>query len=364
MNTRLLIILTYLSGAVGAWAKPAPQFTADGFKVPQPGFDFQFPRDHGSHPGFKIEWWYLTGHLAEEGANGERFGFQATFFRQASPDGNTDLFLSHMAVVNVSTGEFLHQERLNRPGWDAGATVGRLDLHNGPWSLRMPKADAEEMRLQGGVRAEAMFDLQLEPVKPLVIFGEDGVSRKGAAPTAASYYLTYSRLAATGTLNWQGKTRAVTGLAWMDHEISSSQLDENQVGWDWISMQLNDGREIMVYRLRLRDGSSDPASTLTWVDANAQPMPQPFEWQVVSTWTSETTGGTYPAKVRVRTIDPASGQSVSLLIEPMVAAQELSGDLGGIPYWEGACRVRDETEQVLGQAYMELTGYAKDLELQ
>ena len=143
MKTRLLIILGCLFGSAWAGAEATPRFTADGFKVPQPGYTFEFPRDHGSHPGFKIEWWYLTGQLVRESDLAERFGYQATFFRQASPDGKTDLFLSHMAMVNVATGEFLHQERFNRPGWDAGAAEGRLDVHNGPWSLAMRDPQTE-----------------------------------------------------------------------------------------------------------------------------------------------------------------------------------------------------------------------------
>lgn len=339
--------------------------TADGFLVPESGHTFIFPADHGSHPGFKIEWWYVTGHLRTVDSGPQtRFGFQATFFRQASPDGTTNVYLAHMAVVNVTTGQFLHQERLNRSGWDAEAATDHLDLHHGPWSLRMPDPVRQLLQLRGGVRAEALFDLELAPVKPLVVFGENGVSRKGSAPTAASYYLTYSRLLAHGTLTWQGLDRAVEGQAWMDHEISSSQLDTDQVGWDWLSLQLTDGREIMLYRLRRRDGRSDPASTLTWVDASGRIQREPFNWQVESTWTSSASGARYPAHVLIQTTDPATGQPVALRVRPLVAQQELNGQLDGIPYWEGACTIADaSTDSELGEAYMELTGYAQDLKL-
>jgi len=363
MKMRLLIFLGCLLGPILGRSDSIPLLTEDGFKVPQPGYDFAFPRDHGSHPGFKIEWWYITGHLYRSEEPAARFGFQATFFRQASPDGKSDLFLSHMSVVNVGAEEFLHQERLNRPGWDADAAEGRLAVHNGPWSLEMLDPQRESLRLLGGVRAEAQWDLELEPIKPLVIFGENGVSRKGAAPTAASYYLTFSRLAAKGVLHWQGESFAVSGSAWMDHEISSSQLGADQSGWDWISMQLDDQREVMVYRLRKRDGTSDPASSLTWVDAAGIGKRQPFVMKVESTWTSPHNGAEYPAKVRVSTTDPETGESVALLIEPLVEDQELTGELAGIAYWEGACEVKTEAGVVIGQAYMELTGYAKELEL-
>ena len=342
-------------------ASSAPLITADGFAVPQAGHAFTFPRDHGSHPDFKIEWWYLTGHLVA--ADGRRFGYQATFFRSAAPDKSTHLYLAHMALIDVKTGTFHHQERLNREGWDAGASTTTLDLHNGPWSLRFLDAATERMSLRGGIRAEAAFNFTLTPAKPLVVFGENSVSRKGSAPTAASYYLTFTRLRTEGVLTLGGETIKVTGETWMDHEISSSQLDENQVGWDWLSIHFNDGRELMFYRLRLRDGSSDPASSLTWVDAAGRTQKSDFTWHVVETWTSPATGAVYPIRVRLTTTDPATGNPVALFVTPLAKDQELTGSLGGIPYWEGACRILDADGRELGNAYMELTGYAKELKL-
>jgi predicted secreted hydrolase len=272
-----------------------------------------------------------------------------------------------MAIIDVATGKFLHQERLNRAGWDAGSAVETLDVRQGNWSLRLSDpaapAGAERMELRGGVQAEAALALTLTPAKPLVVFGENGVSRKGAAPTAASYYLTFSRLRAVGEVTLGAEKFAVQGEAWMDHEISSSQLDTNQVGWDWVSVQFKDGRELMLYRLRTRDGGSDPASTLTWVDAAGKPLKQKFSWEVLDTWKSPTTGAVYPARVAIATTDPATGAAVRYTVEPLAREQELAGRLGGIAYWEGACRVRDAAGKEVGSAYMELTGYAAELKL-
>ena len=371
-----------------AFAAGPPATTIDGFAVPQPGHRFVFPRDHGSHPDFKIEWWYLTGHLyaapRTADAPPRRFGFQATFFRQAGPRatsasatdpnpnfGSAHLFLAHMALVDVATGRFLHQERLNREGWDAAAATETLDVRNGNWSLRLADpADASltpTLQLHGGIHADAAFTLTLRAAKPLVLFGENGLSRKGSDPTAASYYLTFTRLAVEGDLTLQAERGAealrVTGEAWMDHEISSSQLSAGQVGWDWLSVQFKDGRELMLYRLRLRDGSADPASTLTWIDPAGRTQRMPFTWDVLSRWASPATGASYPARIRIATTDPASGQPVAFTVEPLVAAQELPGTLGGVPYWEGACRIRDAAGNEVGSAYMELTGYARDLKL-
>jgi predicted secreted hydrolase len=355
------LFLLFASFAPLCGQTSVPLTTADGFAVPQPGHVFTFPRDHGSHPEFKIEWWYLTGHLFA--TDGRRFGYQATFFRSAAPDKSTHLYLAHMALIDVATGTFHHQERLNREGWDAGSSTTTLDLHNGPWSLRFLDAAAERMSLRGGIRADVAFNFTLTPAKPLVVFGENSVSRKGAAPTAASYYLTFTRLRTEGVLTLGGESIAVTGETWMDHEISSSQLDQNQVGWDWVSIHFQDGRELMFYRLRLHDGSSDPASSLTWVDAAGRPQKSDFTWHVVETWTSPDTGAVYPIRVRLTTTDPATGQPVALFVEPLAKNQELTGSLGGIPYWEGACLILDADGRELGNAYMELTGYAKDLKL-
>ncbi|CAM2852852.1 lipocalin-like domain-containing protein [Rariglobus hedericola] len=340
---------------------PTPLVTAEGFAVPQPGHVFSFPRDHGSHSEFKIEWWYITGHLAA--ADGRRFGYQATFFRSASADKTSQLHLAHMALTDVGTGKFYYQERLNREGWDAGASTSTLDVHNGPWSLRFIDETSERMELRGGVRAEGAFNFTLTPTKPLVVFGENSISRKGSAPTAASYYLTFTRLRTEGVLTLGEESLKVTGESWMDHEISSSQLDQNQIGWDWVSIHFKDGRELMFYRLRLRDGTADPASSLTWVDAAGHPKKSSFTWDVLDRWTSPRTGAVYPSRVRLISTDPATGKPAALTLEPLVKNQELSGSLGGIPYWEGACRVLDADGREVGSAYMELTGYAKDLKL-
>ena len=354
--------------------------TADGFAVPRPGIRFEFPRDHGSHPEFGIEWWYLTGHL--ESAQGRRWGYQATFFRRAAPRtspeaavatsasfGTGQVFLAHMALLEVSTGRFVHQERLNREGWDAGASTNRLEVRNGNWWLRQEDPASAGagpvLRLSGGIRAEAAFGLTLVPAKPLVVFGTNGVSRKAAEPTAASHYLTFTRLKTTGELVQDGVRHEVTGETWMDHEFSSSQLGAGQVGWDWACLQLADGREVMAYRMRRTDGSTDPFSTLAWIDREGtvhQVGAEQFRWEAVGTWRSPGTGAEYPAGVRLTTRDPGTGQEVVFLVEPLVANQELTGAIGGIPYWEGACRVRDGEGREVGRAFLEMTGYAATMQ--
>jgi predicted secreted hydrolase len=362
-------------------AEEYPQTTPDGFAVPQPGRKFVFPRDYGSHPEFAIEWWYITGHLfatnqTSPGAQPARFGFQATFFRRStlSPDatngpgsaafGNDQIYLAHMTLVDIGSGIFRHEERLNRGGWDAASSTNTLDVRNGNWSLRLSPDATNEFDLQCTVGADVANVLQFIPKKPLVVFGTNGISRKAADFKASSHYLTFPRLAARGVVTIEETNFPVQGEAWMDHEFSSSQVGEGQVGWDWLSLQLNDGRELMAYRMRRTDGTTDPFSTVAWVDTAATVRhvgPAQFQWTVLEHWRSPHTGANYPSLVRLSAVNPQTGKTEAFTIEPLVADQELTGKLGGVAYWEGACRVLDDQKKEIGRAYMELTGYGESL---
>lgn len=333
------------------------QTTADGFAIPQPGRVFEFPRDHGSHPEFRTEWWYVTGHL--DAKDGGRFGFQVTFFRQARrEDGKTlHLHLAHAALLDAKTGRFVHEERLNREGWDAISSEKTLAVRNGNWSLKMDEA-TQHLHIAATVRGEVLMRLELAPMKPLVVFGEDGVSRKGTSEQAASHYLTWPRLQTTGIVKLGATERVVSGEAWMDHEFSSSQLEEGQTGWDWAALQLKDGREVMVYRMRRADGTPDAASTLAVIEPGGkvrQLKGDAFAWEVVGKWTSPRSAAEYPIRVRFQ----FEGESYEL--RPLAEDQEQDGGITQLPYWEGACDVLDSRGQVQGRAFLELAGYAGDL---
>ena len=352
-------------------AAQAPGFgmerTEEGYRIPTERPRFSFPRDHGSHPDFRIEWWYITGHLRDEG--GRRFGFQATFFRYALTPyaaggqagfGTNHLFMAHMALSDMRGERFYHEERLNRDGWDARASVRDMDLSNGNWSLR--RTEDERMELVASIRAEVGMALTLEPLQSKVFFGEQGLSRKGADPSACSWYITFPRLGVTGTLEVNGERVKVAGEAWMDHEISSSQLDRDQVGWDWLSVRLHDGCEMMVYILRDAAGRPDPYSTLAWIDAEGNVHhvgPDQFSWSAAGSWTSPETGAEYPIDVRIEGTRP-NGSPFAFDVKPLMRHQELVGTLGGISYWEGACDIVEDGQPV-GEAYMELTGYDESL---
>jgi predicted secreted hydrolase len=320
----------------------------------RPGRTFTFPRDHGSHPTFRTEWWYITGHLFTK--DSQRLGFQITFFRQAPEADGEHLYLAHCALLDATTGRYLHEERLHREGWDAFASTESLDLRNGNWTLKMT---GETIHANTTILQDALLQLALTPAKPLVFFGKDGVSKKGLSEQAASHYLTFPRLNVTGTVKLGEDEQQVTGQAWMDHEFSSSQLDEGQVGWDWASIQLNDGSEVMVYRMRRADGSSDPhGTTLAWIDAQGSVRhigADAFTWTAGPTWASTKSKAQYP----IRPIIRAEGRTFRL--EPLADTQEIYGQVTGLSYWEGACNVYDEKDQLIGSAFLELAGYTDDL---
>lgn len=371
MNLRTCITLFLLGAARLAPAAEVPALTGDGYPIPQPGAVLSFPAAHGSHPDFKIEWWYLTGHLHAD--SGERFGFQATFFRRAQqpPSGqsapgpfNSDqLHLAHMAITDVGSRRFLFEERFSRDGWDAWAKEGTLDLRNGSWTLRMTDRDTASMQLQASVRGEALWSLTLVPAKPLVRFGQDGTSRKGDSPASRSYYLSFTRLQTSGTVTIGGRSFTVEGSSWMDHEIASSQLEPGYTGWDWVAIQFRDGWELKAYLLRMADGSTSPWSALIWIDPSGNThykSPDAFSWTKDRLWESPATGAAYPIAPLIRTRHPVSGDAVAFRIEPLLEDQELV--LPGTTYWEGAGRVLDASGAEVGSSYLELVGYAGPIE--
>ncbi len=327
---------------------------------------FEFPRDHGAHPEYKTEWWYFTGNVATEA--GRRFGYQLTFFRSAlTPDAGErtsrwavrDLYLGHVAVTDVTGERFLHDERLSRESLGmAGAREDDLDVWIRDWRARRTeegtlilRADTERFGLE----------LELRSAKAPVLHGATpGLSLKGPEPGQASYYVTLTRCETRGRLQIGEESFAVSGLSWMDQEFGSSQLAEGQVGWDWFSLQLDDGSELMLYRMRRRDGSFDTTSSGTAIarDGSTQHLTHSeYSIEATRTWTSPHSGGTYPAawKIRVPSLD------LDLDIVPLRADQELSTrGTTGVTYWEGAGRAagRRGDKPVSGYGYVELVGYA------
>ena len=379
-----LALAAALGGGVRWWPRAAPPAdTRVSLSVaealggdPDAGFAralgprrFVFPEDHGPHPEFRTEWWYYTGTLeaTDPGAAGRRFGFQLTVFRvglaphpvvRASAWGTGQVYLAHFGVTDVAGGRLHARERWSRGALGlAGATVRPFRVWVEDWTIAGVGDDgaALPMRLQAD-EAEVAIDLRLASAKPPVLQGDRGLSPKSATPGNASYYYSLTRMPAEGTVRVGDRTLAVRGLAWMDREWSTSALGAGQVGWDWFALQLDDGRELMLYRLRRGDGSADPVSagSLVAPDGTARRLGlADVQIDVLNHWPSPRDGARYPARWRLRV--PSAG--LDLEVTPRIADQELALT---VRYWEGAVAVTGTAAgaPVEGAGYVELTGYA------
>ena len=277
--------------------------TAQDYKIAQPGYAFAFPHDYFNHEDYQTEWWYYTGNL--KAADGHRFGFELTFFRQGvsraestSPWFVRDLWMAHIALSDITGQHFYSEERLNR----SGPSVAGIDpqtglVWNGNWQAHIAE-HAEELR---GVADKFSLALQLTPVTRPVIQGRDGVSQKAEGAGHASHYFSVPRLATSGSIELNGDTYQVEGTSWIDHEFFTGTLAANESGWDWLSVQLADGAELMLYRLRHKDSSIDASSSGSYVDAlgksqflTSADFAMTPAGNDSDTWTSPATKGTYP----------------------------------------------------------------------
>ena len=322
---------------------------------------FSFPADHGPHPDFRTEWWYYTGNLETD--TGRHFGFQLTFFRTAlvpparsasaprrSAWATPHVYLAHFALTDTEGRRFLAWSRTGRGALGlAGAQAGPLRVWVDDWSVEGARPRALPMRLRAA-EADAAIDLTLDSARPVVLQGERGLSRKGPERGNASYYYSLTRMPARGRIRVGAERFDVQGLAWMDREWSTSALGGDLVGWDWFALQLDDGRDVMLYQLRRRDGTADPLSAGTVVDAAGRPRAlarDEFRIEALDTWTSPASGVRYPSGWRLTL--PREG--LALEVTPRLADQELRV---GTRYWEGAVVVRGA-----GRGYAELVGYGE-----
>lgn len=351
-----------------AFACLCPSAAQDQYKTAAPGYRYEFPRDYFNHPEFQTEWWFYTGNVTA--SDGHRFGFELTFFRQGvsrhSGKQETwdvqDLYLAHLALSDLDNNGFYHIERTNRAGPGiAGIDQNQGRIWNGNWSVKWSGAN------QAIEAMEERFSLalKLQPEKPPMIHGENGVSQKAAGTGRASHYISLTRLKVNGTVGLVGKSHSVSGLAWMDHEFFTHQLEKDQVGWDWFSIQLSDNTELMLYRIRRSDGSVDPFSAGTFVDplghsvhlhnGDFSLLPQ------VESWKSPVTGAVYPVQWRI--VIPKL--QIELKATTRLKSQELSGQSKMVPsYWEGAIDLNgyQGNTAITGVGYLEMTGYDRAVE--
>lgn len=354
--------------AVGGSVAPAADPADRSFRLAEEGYRYEFPRDHGAHEAFRTEWWYYTGHL--ETAEGRRFGFELTFFRRGIPPDQVEtrpsrwsvdqLYLAHLAVTDVTGRRFYFRDRISRAGLGkAGADATHLNVWLDQWRAESPE-QSEQQRLNAKADGVAL-SLSLDPVKPPVVHGKRGISKKGAEAGQASHYYSFTRLKTAGTLTLGTESYRVTGTSWMDHEFGSADLSPELVGWDWFSIQLADNRELMIYRLRRSDGTSDAASSGTLVEADGHTQhlsASDLELTPLTTWTSPASHTTYPQQWRVT----IPSLNLSLQLTPLLADQELRTSRSTqVTYWEGAVTVtgNEQDKPIKGQGYIELTGYAE-----
>ena len=328
-----------------------------------PGKPLSFPQDFGAHPAFRTEWWYVTGWL--ETPEGKPLGFQLTFFRFATGHDAANpsrfapkqLVIAHAALSDPAAGKLLHDQKSAREGFGrAYAMEGNTDVKLDAW--RFVRDASGRYRANVAAR-EFAFDFTLEATQAPLPQGENGFSRKGPKPEQASYYYSEPQLKVSGTVTRNGKPISIKGSAWLDHEWSTTVLDPNAAGWDWVGANLDDGSALMAFLIRDRNGGKlwahaalrDGAGRVTHYS------PEQVHFAPMRKWRSPRTGATYPVATRIET-----GSTIWELT-PLQDDQELdSRQSTGSVYWEGAVTIRRDG-QPAGRGYLEMTGYVKPLKL-
>ena len=333
-----------------------------------PARTLRFPRDHGAHPELRTEWWYITGHANSRGSDSREFGFQLTFFRtrvdatqaMKSKFSAQQLVFAHAAVTDVHGQKLWHDQRIARAGFGvAFASTEETHLKLEDWTLQRSPGDVS--RYSASLPAnDFALQLQMNETQPLLLQGQNGLSRKGPEPRQASYYYSHPQLNTRGSITLQGRTFEVTGKAWLDHEWSEELLHPDAKGWDWIGMNLDDGSALTAFQLRTASGSAvwdggsfrSTQGKLT-VFQRGEVIFKPLRY-----WTSPLTQARYPVEWQVQT--PRGTYSVRAVLDN----QELdSRSSTGAVYWEGLSGLLDSQGQRVGRGYLEMTGYAAALRL-
>jgi predicted secreted hydrolase len=372
----LLIILTACAPATVPSAEvQVPDVAGLNADIP-PGFvtadgsrPLIFPEDFGAHEDFRTEWWYYTGNL--QTMEGRHFGFELTVFRvgllpptvELPTDSqwyNHSVYFAHFAVSDIASERFYAFERYSRPGPGlAGAQGDPYRVWLEDWSITEPSPGVYHLQ---AAQAEVAIELTLTDEMGVVLHGENGYSRGGENVSNAAYYYSQPRLRADGFVQVDGIHYPVRGLAWKDHEFSSGVLDENQIGWDWFSLQFEDGPALMLFQLRERDGGTSASSSGTFIAKDGIPQPvqnTDFDITVLDEWRSPDTGGVYPAAWEIQLKEP----NCLLEVHSWMADQEVN--FPAVTYWEGAVHFEGTCNgaPARGNGYTELTGYAGNLPL-
>jgi predicted secreted hydrolase len=364
--TRLAVPLILWAAAIGPLAaadvNPSGAVELPTYASVVPNRTFQFPADHGAHPEFRTEWWYITGWLDTE--NGQSLGFQVTFFRtrpsvdQRNPSAFAakEILFAHAALSDPSLGRLLHDERAARAGFGlAQASSADTDVVLDAWTL---KRDAQGRFHTKVDSKEFALDLAFAPTQAVMLQGENGYSRKGPVATEASYYYSMPHLAVSGSVERAGASVPVKGTAWLDREWSSTYLDENAVGWDWVGLNLDDGAALMAFQIRdAKGGAFWAGGSLRRANGELTRFnPADVRFTSGRRWRSPRTGTEYPVE-RTLILRLPTGER-QWVLKPLFDDQELDGRAGGGPvYWEGAVKAEG------ARGYLELTGYFQPLRL-
>ena len=323
---------------------------------------FSFPQDHGAHPAFRTEWWYFTGNLMS--AAQRRFGYQLTIFRIAlAPEiaeresawASRNLYMGHLALSDVENRRFYRFERFSRDGLGlAGVEIEPFKLWLEDWQVLSTDQSFFPLNMRLG-DGDISIELHLDASKPMVIQGDRGLSQKSTLPGNASYYYSYTRLQTQGHIKLKNQTIPVNGQSWLDREWSTSPLGEDQRGWDWFALQFEDGRELMYYQLRRKNGEVDSFSSGVLVSVNGEVekiTASQIELTVEEHWESAESGVRYPIRWRMRLPE----HNLDLKIEAVMPNQEMNLS---VRYWEGAVDIQSlgDSVHVRGRGYMELAGY-------
>lgn len=356
-----------------------PLLVLAGWQIALPNYHYQFPRDHFEHNDYQTEWWYYTGNL--ESRTGNRYGFELTFFRagQQPPDSQDKtadpawkidpLYLAHLALTDIDNHRFVHVERVNRAGPGlAGASLASRTIWNGNWHAHWTDLKAGTQELQA-ICDQFSMSLHLTPEKPPVIHNSwdaqnhlHDVSQKGPNPGDSSHYISFTRVSTAGTLHPTGLSSpaiAVTGTTWMDHEFFTAHRGSDIGGWDWFSIQLDNGEDLMLYRLRTKSGKPNGFSSGTFVARNGSTKTlreSDFELQGAQPWVSPQSKGSYPLAwtISVPSLDLKLNETPALKGQELFSPHTLTP-----PYWEGAVIFAGTEHQkpVRGRGYLEMTGY-------
>ncbi len=378
--------------------------SAEGFQRACEPIALSFPKDHAAHPAFRNEWWYFTGNVESESASGKRFGFHVTFFRVATKADKTLLdktdqtvtalqastenqqpaaldsawaanqfYMGHFAITESDASAVIAHERFARAaaglaGAETKTESDDLQIWIDDWSIVHKQSDPTDFKTsiwQLSLSTDDDFlELSLQAQKPVVEQGDSGYSQKSSDPCNSSYYYSIPRLQVAGTIGRDGAQHKVAGSAWLDREWSSSALADDQTGWDWFALQLDDGTDIMVYHLRKQDGTIDPHSYAVAMDPNGVKTLLTLPELSIDRWWKSATGARYPVEGQLtfnsakntdtNTTMNAAATPRTIRFTPLIDNQELNLT---VRYWEGAIRLSDESGSAIGQGYLELTGY-------